>query len=321
MTLPLPYPTFAPGLDVAARSATGVPGAMRDENQDNYLLIDESGLATYLSSQEVRHQRLPAWPAGHARVAVLDGMGGHGHGREAAEAVVEGLLKMPACASLAELGDHLDSLHSALQQRFGRSIPKDKRPGTTLTLLEFPPHQAALLYHVGDSRLYEVAQGRVMPLTIDHVPATGYAMGGVLGEDEWWRQVHGEHRSQISQAFILGSAFSNTGALSDPLFSLSPELLPPWLAHMPDRRAMVLEPGAVYVLATDGFWSCQDPVDVICHWPRLLDGKADARSLCDALFEDMLARPPESLFPDNLTAIVLRCTAGGETALPVSGAA
>src|SRR5438128_1152767 len=78
--------------------------------------------------------------------------------------------------------------------------------------------QAPLLYHAGDSRLYEITRARVAPLSVDHVPATAFAMGGLLGRDEWWQQVHGEHRPQLSQAFILGNAFSDTMQLNDPLF-------------------------------------------------------------------------------------------------------
>jgi len=316
MTVSHHSPQFAPGMDVAARSAAGVGEVVRPENQDNYLLIDASGLAHYLKDQRPQERRIHGWPPGHARAAVLDGMGGHGRGREAAEAVVEGLLAMPPCASLGELAAYLDALHAELQRHFRAGEPDEKRPGTTLTLLELRAGQAALLYHVGDSRLYEVRDGRITPLTIDHVPATAYAMAGLLDEGEWWHQVHGETRSQISQAFILGNAFANPAELSDPLYALSPLNLPPYLYHLPDRRVMELQPGAVYVLATDGFWSCQEPVAPILRWPGLLTGHS-AGAMCDALFDAMQRKPPPDMFPDNLTAIVLRPSTGSETALPV----
>src|SRR5687767_82511 len=87
---------FAPGLDIAACSAAGA----NPENQDTFLLIHGAGSPLFLAAQQLRQQRLPGWPANHARIAVLDGMGGHGYGREAAEAVVAGLLAVPACATL-----------------------------------------------------------------------------------------------------------------------------------------------------------------------------------------------------------------------------
>lgn len=291
--------------DIAAYSCASADPRSRLENQDNYLVIDTAGRAYYLQDQKPAAAAVHGWPAGHARVAVLDGMGGHGRGREAAEAVVAGLLSMPPCATLGELSAHLDALHTSLQRHFAGGDDEGRRPGTTLTLLELRPGKAALLYHVGDSRLYEIGQDRVQPMTVDHVPATAYAMAGNLAEHEWWQQVHGEHRSHISQAFILGNAFSNPAMLSDPLFPLSPLNLPPFLYHLPDRRVLELAPGVTYVLATDGFWACADPCAWLDRWPALLAAQAGAREMVAALFEEMQAAPPPELHHDNLTAVIV----------------
>src|SRR6059058_1337293 len=133
-------------LDVAACSRLGAGPRLREENQDNLLLIDEDGNAAWLQDQAVQRRRLDGWRPGYARLAVLDGMGGHGHGREAAEAVAEGLLALPPCDTAGELTRRLDALHADLQRHFaGSSGP---RPGTTLTLLELRADAPALLYHV-----------------------------------------------------------------------------------------------------------------------------------------------------------------------------
>jgi serine/threonine protein phosphatase PrpC len=305
---------FGPCLDIAARSSAGADPAVQAENQDNFLLIDTDGLAVFLRDQQQQQLHLAGWTRGHVRLAVLDGMGGHGHGREAAEAVVAGLLAIPPCTSIAELSAHLDALHTRLQLDFANGDDSAKRPGTTLTMLEIAPGAAPLLYHVGDSRLYEVRPARVFPLTVDHVPATAFAMAGVLDEQEWWQQVHGEHRSQIAQAFILGNAFADPSRLSDPLFELSAATLPPFLRHLPDRRPVVLRPDSVYVLATDGFWACAQPHLWISRWPALLARGADAGAMADLLFEEITARPPPALHLDNLTAIVLRPLAAADPA-------
>jgi serine/threonine protein phosphatase PrpC len=173
-------------------------------------------------------------------------------------------------------------------------------------MLELRPGQPVLLYHVGDSRLYEIHPGQVTVLTVDHVPATAFAMAGLLDEQQWWQQVHGEHRSQISQAFILGNALANPAMLSDPLFELSPLNLPPYLYHLPDRRALELDPNAVYLLATDGWWACPDPCAWLDRWPSLLGGQRSASAMAEALLEALRATPPNGLHNDNLTAIVLR---------------
>lgn len=311
---------FAPRFDVAVASRRGSGPLQRPENQDNFVVIDFAGQACHLRDQTLQRSAPRNWPAGHGRVAVLDGMGGHGHGREAAEAVASGLLTIPPCRSAAELGRHLDGLHAELQRHF--AFETGARPGTTLTMLELPADAPPLLYHVGDSRLYEIGLEHAMPLTVDHVPATAAALAGRIDERSWWRQVHGAHSPQIAQAFILGNAFGNPARLSDPLFELSPLNLPSWLSALPDRRVLSLREDAAYLLATDGFWSCTAPDRFIERWPALLAGAPDAASMVGRLFNALATDPPGGLHADNLTALVLRPLArfhGDETALPEAG--
>ncbi|NYE60527.1 serine/threonine protein phosphatase PrpC [Duganella sp. 1224] len=316
---------FGPHLDVAARSAASISKLQVPENQDNLLIIDADGRAVLLRDQQPQTTQLPDWPQGHVRLAVLDGMGGHGHGRQAAEAVATGLLRIPACATLEELGARLDQLHRTLQAHFSHPEDRDtfRRPGTTLTLLEIPPGREPMLFHAGDSRLYEITPQGARPLTVDHVPATAFAMHGLLGEDEWWQQVHGEHRAQISQAYILGNAFANPQLLDDGLLPLDASNLPPFLRQLADRRAVTVRPDATYLLATDGFWSCARPQPWIARWPTLM-AQAAAGPALDALFADYAANPPPQLHIDNLSAIAVRFSrppnSGNvdETALPTA---
>ena len=299
--------SFAPYFDVAVASRIGVDGmAARAENQDNVVVIDFDGRACILRDGQPRHLTLAHWPAGHGRLAVLDGMGGHGHGREAAEAVAAALLDVPPCDSLEELSARLDAVHADLQSRFARGASGAARPGTTLTLLELRPGAAPLLYHVGDSRLYRLARDGATPLTVDHVPATVAALSGRIDADAWRAQVYGRHAPQIAQAFILGNAFADPARLSDPLFALTASNLPPWLAHLPDLRLLPIEMDAAYLLATDGFWSCAEPHRVTGRWPALLDDCANAAMLVDRLFAALESAPPPGLQPDNLTALILR---------------
>jgi serine/threonine protein phosphatase PrpC len=297
---------FGPWLDAAAGSSVGAGPQPRRENQDNLLLIDACGHAVCLSQQAPLYCQVPGWPPGHVRAAVLDGMGGHGHGREAAEAAVQGLLAIPACHDTASLSRYLDALHARLQAAFANDAPAETRPpGTTLTLLEIPAGHAPLLYHVGDSRLYELLDGVAGILTIDHVPATVYAMRGMLDEARWRAAVHGEHHPQISQAFILGNAIGDALQLDKPLRALDAGNLPPFLAHLGDRRMLSLRRGAHYVLASDGFWACADPLALTARWPALCAGKTAAQAV-GALLDDFHAHPPAGLHSDNITVLVLR---------------
>lgn len=297
---------FGPGLDAAAGSSVGAGPMARRENQDNFLLIDATGHAACLVGQTPWRSQVADWPAGHVRLAVLDGMGGHGHGREAAEATVQGLLAMPACLDAATLAHQMDQLHARLQAAFDTGPEARSRPpGTTLTLLEIAPQQAPLLYHVGDSRLYEVADGAVTALTVDHVPATVYAMHGVISEQQWRSRVYGEHQPQISQAFILGNVIVDPQVLGATLHALDEGNLPPFLSHLGDRRALRLRRDAVYLLASDGFWSCPDPASVLARWPALCAGRTAAQA-SEALFDDFLSHPPAGMHSDNLTLLALR---------------
>ena len=143
-------------------------------------------------------------------------------------------------------------------------------------------------------------------------------MGGRIDERDWWKQVHGEHAPQIAQAFILGNAFSKPAQLSDPLYELAPWNLPSWLGGLADRRVLTLRQDAVYLLATDGFWSCAAPDAFVAGWPALLAGAPDAASMVGRLFAAMDDTPPDGLQPDNLTALMLRplLCHPDETALP-----
>lgn len=303
---------FGAGLDVAARTSPGASIIQVPENQDNLVLIDATGRAVYMRGQIPHITQVRDWPAGQVRLAVLDGMGGHGHGREAAEAVATGLLGMPACATQEQLDSQLDALHGLLQELFADAfggVPV-KRPGTTLTLLELRPGMAPLLFHAGDSRLYEITADEARPLTVDHVPATSFAMHGLLGEREWWQQVHGEHRSLISQAFILGNAFMDPQLLEDGLLPLGAHNLPPFLRHLGDRRSLAVRSDAVYLLASDGFWACADPAAWTGRWPALLGPRdhgmpGPAVQVIDRLFDSFIGAPPPGLHVDNLTAIAL----------------
>ena len=121
--------------------------------------------------------RLADWPTGHRRLAVLDGMGGHSHGREAAEKVIEGLLGLPAATDLAQLSEALTPLHQRLYQEFHTA---GLETGCTLVLLEIPVKVPPCCFTSATRALYAIDEHRVQCLTVDHVPATHLAMLGLL---------------------------------------------------------------------------------------------------------------------------------------------
>lgn len=299
-------------LDVAVRSLLSPTPGGRSENQDNYLLIDGTGLARFLRDQRETVQQLTDWPEGHCRFAVLDGMGGHSQGRQAAERAVRGLLTVPATGNLGTLSDALDRLHLDLHRQMHVG---GEEPGCTLTLLEQPPVGPALLFHVGDSRLYQIDDEQADYLTIDHIPVTRFALMGLIGAAEWRQHTHIQSGYQISQAFILGNSLNDRsfqGQLEAELFELHDGNLPSFLRGLGDRRSIQLMPGRTYLLASDGLWHLQKPLAFIDRWPELL-GRTD-RALdtqLDALFEELSrrTRAEPGTRGDNCTAIALRMRA------------
>lgn len=281
----------------------------REQNQDNYLVVDVMGRARYMREEQAAAEQLAGWPNGRVRLAILDGMGGHSQGREAAESVVEGLLGV-AAHDVAERDTRLLELHDRLRERLH---VEGASPGCTLTLLDVPPSGPAALFHVGDSRLYAVDDRAARWLTIDHVPATKYVMHLHAEEADWVSAVHLNGGSLISQAFILGNLLDGEPRMHETLFpglfELSDQNLPPYLHGLGDRRAIELQQGCTYLLATDGFWDLSVPQAFVGQWPAILN-RADRSvetclaELLDELVQVVSADPDAS--GDNSTAIAFR---------------
>lgn len=297
-------------LEIAVRSLRTPTGEGRRENQDNYLVVDDQGLARFLWREQETRLHLRDWPSGHWRIAVLDGMGGHSNGREAAEKTVEGLLDMPATFSLDQISGALTGLHRRLYHEFQQA---GLESGCTLIVLELPASGPALLFHVGDSRMYAVDSQQARCLTVDHVPATHLAMLGLLDGAQWRQQVHLQTSSQISQAFIMGSTLGMPSlyveTIDAELFELHDGNLPLFLRGLSDRRTLTLEPGVTYLLASDGLWHLSSPQAFIERWPVLL---GQPHVSLDGLLDTLLAELARTirwqgcLPDDNCTVILVR---------------
>lgn len=297
-------------LEIAARSILSPTESGRTENQDNYLIIDSQGGVRFLAAEQDAGRRLDGWPQGHVRLAVLDGLGGHSHGREAAEQSVMGLLDIPAQTTGEGLAQALEALHQKLHRQMHR---RGEEPGCTLTLLEIPPCGTALLFHLGDSRLYAVGRERAECLTVDHVPMTKLAMQGYLGEAEWFERVHAQSGYQISQAFVLGNTFSDPSfyadALDPGLFELHDGNLPDFLKGYGDRRPLALQADRVYLLASDGLWHLAEPLAFVERWPEILLRPEQPLEIgLNKLFAELVlrARQESGLHGDNCTVVAFR---------------
>lgn len=136
---------------------------------------------------------------------LCDGMGGHARGEVAAEVVSESLGKAldsqaATTVSPAEFEKALDVCRRALDE----SLPddNDKRPGTTLTCLQFGDN-GALVAHIGDSRIYQIRPGKgIMMRTEDHSLVNELVRAGQLTEAQ--ARVH-PRRNVITRAMMPGA--------------------------------------------------------------------------------------------------------------------
>lgn len=132
---------------IKASFALTETGALRNENQDHYLLDPEAGL-----------------------FAVADGLGGLPNGKQASVSAIEILQKK--LEQFPETG--LDDLMAEVN-RDCRSLGFDLSAsgfGTTLTLVRHHPMEGSIeLAHVGDSSAYLVSEGRMTLLTEEHTVA------------------------------------------------------------------------------------------------------------------------------------------------------
>lgn len=277
------------------------PHGYKDENQDNYLIIESDGIAHYLIDEKPTTKQLSRWPSNVRRYAVIDGVGGAVNARQVAEQIAQELSDMPALLSVQALYQYLDDLHLRLRNTW---LSEGKLPGATLILLEITDNTAQL-FHVGDSRLYEVTDNRITCLTIDHTSPTESILGGGISQEQWTNLVYKGRSFAMYQCYVMGCALRNelnmTYEQTAELYPLDDNNLPEFLKGMGDRRTIHLQPDRLYLLVTDGFWHLEYPQKFIDTWPKFY--KAKPQDFVDSLASEWVDTTHGSRSTDNATAI------------------
>lgn len=136
--------------EVTAQSHTGM---LRDHNEDSFLVDPKSGLCL-----------------------VADGMGGHLAGEVASKLCVDTIQarlmgQLQATDAAIEMVSRAvkDAIEAANREiRINaKSSPERANMGTTVALL-LPWKESAIVAHVGDSRVYRLRDGHLVPQTRDH---------------------------------------------------------------------------------------------------------------------------------------------------------
>ncbi len=218
-----------------------------------------------------------------ALLIVIDGMGGHAQGARAAEIALAALLEA-FWQTPRPIFDPLGFLHIALGRahdevvKLGSGLGVEARPRATCAIC-LVQDSAAYWAHVGDSRVYQLRQQRVLERTRDHSHVEVLLREGLITEAE----VHGHPMRNYVECCLGGDA-----AL--PEMSIS------------TRRR--LNSGDVLLLCTDGFWAGVKDEDLVRF------GQSTGQALRDALLalgnQAVSAGAPYS---DNTSAAALRWSA------------
>ncbi len=210
--------------------------------------------------------------------AVADGMGGHRAGDRASRIAVQALSEY-----LAESADETpeDAVRSAFRAA-NRGIIDDAsgRPerlgmGTTLTALILVDGDY-VIGHVGDSRALRVRNGAVEQITDDHSIVAAQVREGGMTEEE---------AKNHPMRHVLSRCM---GCEPDPEV---------------DLFRGPIEDGDVFVLGSDGLTGALE----VETFAETVDAAADAAAASKDLVE--IAREQDG--SDNITAVVVRCTASG----------
>ncbi len=213
--------------------------------------------------------------------AVVDGMGGHAAGAQAAQTAVDTFhagfnqLNLPVKTPQDTLAELLRQAHDAVVALGAtKDIVAAPRATCVIALIQGTDVTWA---HVGDSRVYLLRDGDVAARTRDHSHVEVLLREGLITEDEYRT-----HPLRNYVEYCLG------GEPGDPTLTLS------------DTRPLV--EGDQLLLCSDGVWSGIDDPDIA----RLLDDR-DARRDPQAALTDLLERAVAQCAPaaDNTTAALI----------------
>lgn len=200
--------------------------------------------------------------------AIADGMGGHGHGDIAAEAVIAHLAGLPPAADPAALAAALVAANADILMRArGEGIG----PMGATVVAALIDAGAVTVAWAGDSRGYLLRAGALRPLTHDHSVVQEMIDGGQLAPDE--AEGH-------PQAHVVTRAIGTAERVEIAL------------------AGAALLPDDVLLLCSDGLTKCLAEPEIV----QALGTAADPEAACRRLIEAVLARGA----PDNVSVIVVR---------------
>lgn len=202
--------------------------------------------------------------------AVADGMGGHSHGAEASQMVVDALASLEPAATLSAALTQgriaLERVNADLQ-RAALRVNDKASSGSTVVLLSVQQHEWGVLW-AGDSRVYLLRDGALNALTRDHSEDQGeqHVVGGEMGVP------------RVCSGVITRAVGGH------------PQLVL-------DQSSGVLQPGDRFLLCSDGLHGAVPHAEIHSILQRETDPSAAVATLITA------AKNARSR--DNITAVVV----------------
>jgi serine/threonine protein phosphatase PrpC len=252
-------------MPIAAAGASHV-GRVREENEDSF----------FVRVIGPRHRG----PFGiRAVLVVADGMGGHAGGRQASRATVSlmGELFAPGNRDAqGRLGDDVRSfIATAIHDADARvrQIGHDdlKAPGTTFTGA-FVVDDRVFVGHVGDSRIYQIRNDEILPLSEDHSYVAHLVKEGKLTPEE---------ARDFPQKNVLMRSLGAEGTL-----------------EVDEPHETRLMDGDVLLLCTDGLWDLVSEKEMVA----VVQGHRSLKKALGKLIDLANARGGH----DNVTAAAAR---------------
>ena len=215
-----------------------------------------------------------------ALMLVFDGMGGHSDGAKAAETGLS-IVQDMFMASTLPIFDPQGFLYTALARAhdevvsLGKEVAVDFRPRATCAIC-LVQEGGAFWAHIGDSRIYQVRDGRVLTRSRDHSHVEVLIQEGAITEEE-----AADHPMRNFVECCIGGD-----------------------APVPDMSITgkkILQPDDVLLACTDGLWSGLTDEDMA------LIGQPGKDNLTDNLKElSMQALTTNAPYSDNTTGTALR---------------
>ena len=215
-----------------------------------------------------------------AMLLVFDGMGGHSDGARAAETALKTVQDLFMASKLPVI-DPQGFLYMALSRAhdevvgLGKDLAVDFRPRATCAVCLIQ-EAGSFWAHIGDSRIYQVRDGRVLSRSRDHSHVEVLIQEGAITEEEAL-----DHPMRNFVECCLG------GDAPVPDMSITPKV--------------ALEPGDVLLTCSDGLWSGLTDDDVAEIGAPGKDNLAD--NLKALSIKALNANSPYS---DNTTGTALR---------------